>query len=252
MNYVRPKSEIKLTPAEKRDLLQGYFEHYRKVAADNPNLLNSKIKRQAFDRLLDQIGLLILEFAENAVHRDGMVRDFIVLNALPHDMDRLLPENYRAYCLALNALKQWVSAEQAATDRYIFGSACGKLTRELANDCLVSGVESKGCVIELHHPVRDGRPPIPLSKETHDEIEHQSSASNEVDEVMAAIYPIKRAANRSWVMLKLGCQLHLGIADTTRSRSVQSSSKSFAKKASEAANISYRELVAWIDGNHLA
>jgi len=91
-----------------------------------------------------------------------------------------------------------------------------------------------------------------LAKEVHAEIEGQVSAKKEGDKYMEVIYPIKRAGNRSWVMLKLGCELLMGIANTSKSKNVQSSSKTFARKASEASGLSYQELLEWIEVNHLA
>ena len=69
---------------------------------------------------------------------------------------------------------------------------------------------------------------------------------------MDVIYTIKRSGNRSWVMLKLGCELLLGIASATKSKSVQSSSKTFARKASEASGLNYQGLLKWVEDNNLA
>ncbi|MFC1818944.1 hypothetical protein ACFL0B_07620 [Thermodesulfobacteriota bacterium] len=116
---------------------------------------------------------------------------------------------------------------------------------------MVSGLLADECTLELHHPVRDGRPPIPLAKEVHANIEGQSSINRETDPTMAVIYPIKKEGNRSWVMLKLGCELLLDIAETTKSKSVQSSSMTFARKASEASGLNYEQLLAWVSENDL-
>jgi len=50
-------------------------------------------------------------------------------------MAPLLPNSVRAFCLLLNALKQWVNKEQIAMDGYLFSSfarspatACGRVT----------------------------------------------------------------------------------------------------------------------------
>jgi len=252
MAYIRPKSDHKLSPEEKRELLQEYFDYYGEISRSNPKLLNSKLPRGAFDNLLNQVGELILFEAEKLTEGDTEVSEFLAENSLPEHLEQYLPKEFRAYCLALNALKQWLSAEQAATDRYIFGGTVRSQCKSLGNSCLVSGTPATDCTIELHHPVRDGRPPIPLAKEVHAEIEGQVSAKKEGDKYMEVIYPIKRAGNRSWVMLKLGCELLMGIANTSKSKNVQSSSKTFARKASEASGLSYQELLEWIEVNHLA
>jgi hypothetical protein len=251
MSYIRPKSNHALSPDEKRDLLQEYFDYYREVSKSNPELLNSKLPRSAFDNLLNDIGELILAKAETLTATGNEVSNFLAENPLPEHLEHYLPEQFRVYCLALNALKQWLSAEQAATDRYIFGGTVRTQCRKLSNSCLVSGIPADECTIELHHPVRDGRPPIPLAKEVHAEIEGQTSTKTEGDGAMGAIYPIKRAGKRSWVMLKLGCELLMGTASTTKSKNVQSSSKTFARKASEASGLNYQELLEWVKSNNL-
>ena len=251
MTYIRPKSDHKLSPEEKRELLQEYFDYYHEVSISNPDRLNSKLPRSAFEDLLNEIGELILEKAKILVTSENEVSQFLKDNPLPQHLEKYLPDEFRVYSLALNSLKQWLSAEQAATDRYIFGGTVRDQCRKLGNKCLVSGVSSDECTIELHHPVRDGRPPIPLAKDAHAKIEGQTSARKEQDEVMEIIYPIKRAGNRSWVMLKLGCELLLDIANTNKSKNVQSSSKTFARKATVATGLNYRELLHWIEVNDL-
>ena len=222
------------------------------IAAQKPHLLNSKIPRGEFDDLLNNIGELLLDKSEELSLSDNEVSCFLIENPLPEHLEQFLPKKFRVFCLALNALKQWLSAEQAATDRYILGGTARAQCKEVAKHCLVSGKPAGECTIELHHPVRDGRPPIPIAKEAHAEIEGQNSTGGEQDEVMQLIYPIKRQGNRSWVMLKLGCELLLGIGYTDKSINVQSSSKTFARKASEATNLSYKDLLSWVEDNNLA
>jgi hypothetical protein len=252
MAYERPKSGIQLSPEEKRNLLQEYFEFYQNVAKKDPHLLNSKINRSAFDDLLNDIGEMITNRSELLANSDNEVSRFLAENPLPEHIEKYLPKDFRVFCLALNALKQWLSAEQAATDRYILGGTARSQCKAFAKVCLVSGKSADECTIELHHPVRDGRPPIPIAKEVHADIEEQNSTSDINDEIMKLIYPMKREGNRSWVMLKLGCELLLEIATTTKSKNVQSSSKTFARKASEATKLSYGELLNWIKVNQLA
>lgn len=252
MTYIRPKNKYNFSPTEKRELLEEYFEFYRTIAREQPDLLNSKLPREAHASFLSEIGAILLRHSETEVQKDGEVAKFLDKNPLPDHLSHLLPKEFRAYCLALNALKQWVSAEQAATDRYIFGGTVRKQCREHTNACLISGIPSNECTIELHHPVRDGRPPIPLSKEAHAVIENQGSSADEPDGVMEIVYPIKREGNRSWVMLKLGCELLLGSTETTKSRNVQSSSKTFARKVREATGLDFNQILTWIEENALA
>ena len=249
--YKRPISNLKLNPDEKRKLLEEYFQFYREEFQKNPEIINSKLPRNAFDDLLNDIGELILKHAEKAQSSNHVVIEFLKSNPLPKHIADLLPEGYRTYCLALNALKQWLSAEQSATDRYMLGGTARKQIRDMGKKCLVTGESANNCKLELHHPVRDGRPPILISKKAHSEIEKSYNIGDNSDEVMKIIYPIKRKGNRSWVMLKLGCELLLGIAETDKSKNVQSSSKTFARKASEQTNLEYGELLTWIEKNDL-
>jgi len=251
MTYIRPKREHKLSLDEKRELLQEYFDYYHEVSVSDPELLNSKLPRSAFDELINEIGELILEKTEKLASSENEVSQFLKGNPLPEHLEKYLPNNFRTYSLALNSMKQWLSAEQAATDRYIFGGTVREQCKKIGKSCLVSGTPADECTIELHHPVRDGRPPIPLAKEVHAKIEGQSSITRDQDEVMKVIYPIKRSGNRSWVMLKLGGELLLDIANTNKSKNVQASSKTFARKSSEASGLSFKELLHWVEVNNL-
>lgn len=56
MTYIRPKSDHKLSPEEKRELLQEYFDYYHEVSITNSDRLNSKLPRSDFDGLLNEIG----------------------------------------------------------------------------------------------------------------------------------------------------------------------------------------------------
>ena len=74
MAYIRPKSDFQLTPEEKKNLLQEYFDFYTEIASQNPHLLNSKIHRDEFDDLLNDIGSLILKKAESFSNSDDKMR----------------------------------------------------------------------------------------------------------------------------------------------------------------------------------
>lgn len=68
----------------------------------------------------------------------------------------------------------------------------------MADHCVITGKHLGLADVELHHPVRDGRPPIPLSKNGHDRIE--STSRDSTDPIESALREIKRQGNRSWVM----------------------------------------------------
>ena len=136
MKFQRPKPIRSLDRKERAALLQGYFKYYREAAENNVQALNQKIPREAFDAVLDRIGCILLDHAHAtaANNEPDAVHDFLKENPLPKPLDALLPDDFRIYCLALNALKQWLAAEQAATDRHLLGGkAQGGVSRRSDN-----------------------------------------------------------------------------------------------------------------------
>ncbi len=251
MKYKRPKNSIPLKPGEKAEVLKEYFQHYQKLAQSNPGLLNSKLERDAFSDLLDEIGSLLLEKSKILASSPGKVHDFIEINTLPKCLENKLPKDFRVFCLAINSLKQWVSAEQAATDRYLLGGTARNQCKKIATTCIVSGKQLSENEIELHHPARDGRPPIPLTKDAHSKIEGQHTSSNSKDDpISQKLYPIKKQGNRSWVMLRVGCNLMMGNT-SNKPKSVQASSKTFARKAVEATHLDFSEILKWLNEKQL-
>ena len=180
--YTRPRpSTGSIVRAERRALLEAYFAHYSHLAKASPDALNRKVSRKAFRKLLDAVGELLLKLSAGLVKKPGPARDFLDQNPLPPVLVDRLPEEFRMFCLALNALKQWVTAEQAATDRYLLGGTARNECRAVASACVVSGETLTSNNTDLHHPVRDGRPPIPLTKKAHAQIEGQVSLVRRVD-----------------------------------------------------------------------
>jgi hypothetical protein len=58
----------------------------------------------------------------------------------------------------------------------------------MADHCLVTGKPLEAKEVELHHPARDGRPPIPLSKVGHAEIESAiGNTANPIDKTLRAL-----------------------------------------------------------------
>ncbi|WP_146394279.1 hypothetical protein [Allorhodopirellula solitaria] len=247
--YVRPTNDAPLSPAEKKELLQAYFSHYESVAQQDPQLLNMKLERAAVSGLLDQMGVLLLEQSQQLAHAPGPMREFLDATEPPDCLRGRLPPEFRAFCLALNALKQWVSAESAATDRFLIGGTARAQCRRVADRCLVTGDRLDETVVELHHTVRDGRPPIPLSKSGHERIESNTETSTDPRSI--ALRDLKRQGNRSWVMLRRGCLAIEGDEFTESTPAVLVSSKTFARKASETTGLSYRELLSWLDEREL-
>ncbi len=213
MSYQRPTNPNPLSKAEKVELLREYSEYYRSLATTDQSALNRKVPRDAFADLLDRIGKLLIDESKQMASSPGTVREFLDANPLPPEMTSLLPDEFRTFCLALNALKQWVGAEQSATDRYLLGGVARQSCREATSNCLVTG-ETLGPDAELHHPLRDGRPPILLSKTGHSSIEGQLSSMSD-DPFERAVLSIRRERNGSWAQLRRGCLDLLGTPSTS-------------------------------------
>lgn len=248
MKYQRPKSKIQLDSSHKQIMLKQYFAHYQDVAKSDPEALNIKIPRDIFNPLLDQIGVLLLSYATSAIANNSDIRSFLDKNPPPSALGDLLPDDFRAFCLALNALKQWVSAEQAATDRYLLGGTARNACRQAATTCVVTGQQLTDNM-ELHHPLRDGRPPIPVNKSAHAELEQQTSSQS--DPLYAQLAALKKEGNRSWIMLRRGCRDLSGQLVNHSTEAVGNSSRTFARKAASQTNLSYEELLEWLDEHNL-
>lgn len=253
MPYKRPQSEIKLSAEEKKDLLREYMAFYQtQVQMDIANL-NKKIPREVFGTVLDEIGTILWQKSVEMVKEDAAIQRFLKETPLPPELEKLLPDDLRVFCMMLNALKQWVSAEQQATDRYLLGGTARRLLRSVADECMVTGkgIEADG---ELHHPVRDGRPPILLSKEGHSIIERPVSTKktdSEAHTFLEKLTRIKKQGKHSWVQLRRGCMDYLGLEVEFTSPGVRNTSRSFAKNAHENAGLSYQEILDWLDENAL-
>jgi len=174
--YQRKRPGLKLTKSEREELLREHWNFYRAQSKRDPSVLNRKLPRSAFSDLLDELGAIILDRVSEIASRPGAVRQFLDENPLPPALELMLPEDFRVFCLALNALKQWIAAEQAAADRYLLGGRARQECLTAGDVCLVTG-DLLGERVELHHPVRDGRPPLPLSIDGHYIIEGQVQKS---------------------------------------------------------------------------
>ena len=207
--YKRLENKKTLSKSEKIDLLKKYNEYYYKLIEEKGiEKLNIKIPRTVFNNSLDKIGVLLLEESEK-LSKDENVRLFLEENHLPEFMQEILPDNFRLFSLLLNSLKQWVTKESSATDRYLLGGNARIMCKNVSSHCLVTK-EVLGNDAELHHPLRDGRPPILLSKKGHKQIEGQiKGIGTQDDPIWIKIKEIRRQRNMSWVQLAEGCNTFL-------------------------------------------
>lgn len=265
MPYERPRPMVSLTRSQKISLLQDYFLHSREVASLAPSELNLKLPRAALADVIDDFGTLLLRRSRELAQDAGPVRDFLERHVPPGDLARLLPSDFRAFCLVLNALKQWIAAEQAATDRYLLGGTARQTLKGTADVCTLTGRPLSSDDVELHHPVRDGRPPIPTSKAAHAELEGQSRGRNGAlpeqrryrapskaehlsDESPAArLQALKRSRPWSWVMLRRGCLDLMGQDAGHSTPAVAASSRTFARKAVSQTGQDLRWIIAFLD-----
>jgi hypothetical protein len=174
MAFTRPQIAVQLSKEEKTAVLAEYIQHYTALAASDVSALNRKLPKDTVGNLLDTIGGILLSESAKLADAPGPVRKFLQDNPVPPSFAPLLPDSVRAFCLALNALKQWVATEQVAMDRYVLGNRARELCRSAGNACMVTG-ETLTPDAELHHPVRDGRPPLLISKKGHGSLEGQDS-----------------------------------------------------------------------------
>jgi hypothetical protein len=116
--YMRPTNPNPLSPGEKAELLREYFAYYEDVAQQAPELLNVKLERAAVAGLLDEVGALLLQRSRQLALAPGPMREFLQATEPPECVRERLPADFRAFCLALNALKQWVSAVLASSKTF--------------------------------------------------------------------------------------------------------------------------------------
>jgi hypothetical protein len=245
--YRRPRNRVSLTKIQRHELLNNYFQHYRAVAATNSALLNQKLPREAFDELLDAVGGFLFQRTKDLASKPGPLRDFLELNSLPPSLAQLLPTDFRAFCLALNALKQWVSKEQLATDRFLLGGKARDELRAAAGSCIVTGKSLEGGC-ELHHPFRDCRPPIPMCHEAHDQIEKQQPKVDAIsDPIFTIMSNIRRERNNSWRNLRKGSLDLSGEKVNHSTPSVGAGARTFARKVSDATGLSFKQIVDFLD-----
>jgi len=178
MSYQRRNPGVRHPKKEREVILREYWEFYRKESEVDPSVLNRKLPREVFADLLDEVGTLLVERATKLSSQPGPVRQFLDENPIPPSLESQLPDDFRVFCLALNALKQWVASEQTATDRFFLGGRARQECRAVSDVCLVTGEPFAGKV-QLHHLVRDGRPPLPLSTKGHSKLEKQEPRQND-------------------------------------------------------------------------
>lgn len=252
MSYTRPVNPNPVTPDEKPQLISDHVAYYEKIALlaterGDYSELNVKLPKVAAEVLLSDVGALLNQAALKAA-KTGQVKDFLDRNPLPDSMKSHLPDEFRAFCLLLNSLKQWVSAESLSTDRYLLGGTGRDKLRAASSHCMITG--SPLDKVELHHAVRDGRPPIPLSPEGHRQVEESNAGTTDVPLILT-LRELKSERTWSWKMLRDGCMSQLGEHIESRSKNALNTSRTFAKKAQIRTGLSFEQLLESLDESGL-
>jgi hypothetical protein len=238
--YKRYENKNQLDRSQKIKLLEEYNKYYESlINSQEIEKLNIKIPRELFNDILDKIGTILVEEA-NELSKKGSIRDFLNDNPLPEHMAKLLPYDFRAFCLLLNALKQWVAAESLATDKYLLGGTARTTLREVATKCIITN-ETLTKDAELHHPMRDGRPPILISKNGHDLLEHQLGSDDD-DPIWSRIKSLKKEKHMSWTQLREGCNAIL-----SDSINYRAGAKSFANTIIRETGLNAEEIIELLD-----
>ena len=250
MRYERPT----LPPEDRRLLLREYLDHYgtlaRKARSINDfETLSRKLPKGASQQVLNKVDELLHSEATRLANEEGPIKRFLEENSLPPMIETYLTIEYRAFCLLLNSLKQWVSAEQNGTDKYLLGGNARDTLREASEVCIVTGNQLSKDKIELHHPVRDGRPPLPLSSEGHSIVD--KSESGPQDEISTLLRPLKKRQHGSWKMLRRGLLLLRDHDAEGGTENTRQSAKTFARKAIEETAKNAAELLEWLNENEL-
>jgi hypothetical protein len=246
VKFERPRNLVRLTPEQRRSIICEYVGYYKTIFETEPEKLSKKVPRNVFSDLLDTIGNYLLEESKVLSKNDPSILSFLEENALPSSLSQSLTPEYRVFCLALNALKQWIAAEQTATDKFILGANVRNEIRSSVDTCIVTGEKLSEVGCELHHTVRDGRPPIPLSPSGHEKVDGQTlkAATNPNLETIA---DIRSRNGQSWKQLRRGCLDLIGMQVEHSTHAVGSSARAFARKASIATNLSFEEILDLMD-----
>ena len=243
MAFKRYQPEKSLSKDEKVSLMAEHMLYCERLYKNDISALDVKIPREVFATTLDKIGTLLKNEAKSLSTTVNDLSIFLKDNPLPPHLEAHLTDEFRAFCLLLNGLKQWVSAESAATDRYLLGGKAREICREAVCKCIITG-EELGDGAELHHPLRDGRPPILISKEGHILIS-QNSQNDDNDVDWQTIKELRRKSNMSWKQLREGCN-----AISTHEQ-CRPSAKTFANKCIKATSKTPREIVELLNSRGL-
>lgn len=256
MSFAAPKPAAKISPAEKQAFLAAYLSYYAEAAKKNPQELRRKLRRSVVQPFLDEIGehvaKLAKEISENNVstpHGDA-VKQFLMANPIPGQMGMHLTIEMRAYAVLVRALLQWAVGQSLSIDRWVISGNARKTLRASSPKCIVTGEPFGDEEIELHHPVRDGRPPLPVSQKGHKIADDVFSPDDELGKMLVTV---RRKRSNSWKLIWQGCLVELGEAvdlseyTPTRAKAAGAAARWFARET----KLSVQQIREWIEENEL-
>ena len=249
--YSRYKASNKLEGEERRNALKAYVAHYADIAAVTPALLNQKLARSHAEDILSEIGGLLQIRAKEMATLPGPVQSFLRKNPVPKCLGNYLTKEIRCFSLLLNALSQWCVSEKLAMDRFLLSGDVRKELKSLFEICPVSPEDKNLSNVELHHPLRDGRPPIPLSKMGHDKVEGLF-VLKEDDDVGRQLVDFRRENSPlSWKRLRVGCMALTGELTEDFPKSYITDSRARANKAKKTTGLTERQILDFLDRSGL-
>lgn len=215
MPFEPPKPTSKISPTEKQKVLTEYIEHYRGLAQTHPDLLRIKLRRSQIQPFLDEIGEHVLRLAKQigteagaATEHGQAVRQFLESNPIPGTVGQFLTMELRAYALLVHGLHQWAVGQSLATDRWVISGNARHALRSSTDRCVVTNEPFGEEPIELHHPARDGRPPIPVSKKGHKIADEVFDPQDPQGRLFVAV---KKKLRFSWRSIWQGCRVSLDL-----------------------------------------
>ncbi len=250
-----PPSPPKPWPASDRDrMAREYVAHYETLAEKGLTELAPKLSRNAFDHFLSGVGQILVEESARLVSSDSELKRFLERNPLPPCIKGQLANEFRAYALLLHALNQWVVVRKLEIDCALVGGSpkiARNRLRRSATVCMVAKTPLAKVRVELHHPVRDGRPPIPLSPEGHKRVDGVMVLDEDDHHGRSIVSLRNQGKLGSWIALRTGAVLEQGagvdFAGRKNPKSFAYHCKLVARRAMSTTGFTAAELLSWLD-----
>lgn len=259
MPFTPPKPSSKIPVAEKEQVLRTYIEYYRQAAKNAPESLRVKLKRSHLQPFLDEIGEHLARLASEIggknvpeSHHGKAVRKFLEDNPIPGDMGKYLTLELRAYALLVHGLHQWAVGQSLTADRWVISGNARDTLRACTDRCVVTDEPFGDNLIELHHPGRDGRPPIPVSEKGHKIADDVFDPQDEKGKMLVAV---RRRLRFGWRVIWQGCLVELGetvdLSGYKNPKGRRSAVATRARRFSKESSTTIEEIRKWIEENDL-